>query len=154
MSEGNSRLKGFASEKIFSWEDLLMKNFTFEFNSEGTFKEIFSFKGFFSRDSFWQPIHLGIMFDSIDLALFKHLLLIHYQVFAVPNANTRRLRWHGLLIGVFPSRPDLQKQASTPLALGRIQSPRPKVQKERQVTISSPPYKFYPSCVEFLQAYH
>ena len=154
MSEGNSRLKGFASEKIFSWEDLLMKNFTFEFNSEGTFKEIFSFKGFFSRDTFLQPVHLGIMFDSIDLALFKHLLLIHYQVFAVPNANTRRLRWHGLLIGVFPSRPDLQKQASTPLALGRIQSPRPKVQKERQVTISSPPYKFYPSCVEFLQAYH
>ena len=36
-----------------------MKNFTFEFNSEGTFKEIFSFKGFFSRDSL-----LGIHSDS------------------------------------------------------------------------------------------
>ena len=144
---------GFASEKIFSWfvyEKIHFWNYSI---LKGFFKG-FIFKGFFIRDTFWQPIHLGIMFDSIDLALFKHLLLIHYQVFAVPNANTRRLRWHGLLIGVFPSRPDLQKQASTPLALGRIQSPRPKVQKERQVTISSPPYKFYPSCVEFLQAYH
>ena len=79
---------------------------------------------------------------------------VFYQVFAVPNANTRRLRWYGLLIGVFPSRPDLQKQASTPLAVGRVQSTGPKVQKERQVTLSSPPYKLHPSRVEFLQAHH
>ena len=75
-------------------------------------------------------------------------------MFQIPHANSGRVRGHGLLLGLFPPRSDVQEQTSSQMALGSLQSAGQEIQEEPQVTLSSPSYKFYTSRLELLQAHY
>ena len=101
--------------------------------------------------------------SDLPLVVFEITLIFGYlnniwpfsiflQIFAVPNANFRRLRRYGLFFGLFPPRIDLEKQTSLTMAMGRLQTTGPTVQKELENTVSSPSYKLYSGCLELFQA--
>ena len=89
--------------------------------------------------------------DFAKCGIVPSIIRYFLQIFAIPNANLRRLRRHGLLFGVFSPRLDLEKQASIKMALGRLQNSGSTVQKELENTVSSPSYKLYSGRLELFQ---